>query len=112
MLSHSAASPDGPLGLERREKAARFSRLADDSAALMRSAGREPSGWLQEAANNAHLVPMSLYESLLPAFRALLDECEGDLDCFFAQATTISALGEEARAARLGELSGSQTPRP
>ncbi len=96
--------------VRRREKAARLSRLAADSAALMRSAGREPSGWLQDSPNNAHLVPMSLYESLLPAFRALLEECEGDLDDFYAKATTIAALDDEARAARLDELAGSETP--
>jgi len=101
-----------PVEVQRREKAARLARLAGDSAELLRGAGREPTGWLQDTPNNAHLVPMSLYEGLLPAFRALLEDCEGDLTRFYKQAATIAALDDESRAARLDELAGGETPRP
>lgn len=101
-----------PAEVLRREKAARLARLADDSAAMLQAAGRSPSGWLQDAPNNAHLVPMSLYEGLLPEFRALLGGCDGDLACFHAQAGRIAALDDDARAARLDELAGGEALRP
>jgi predicted aminopeptidase len=52
--------------------------------------------------NNAHIVPVAAYSELVPAFRRLLAQNEGDFPRFYAAARQIGGLGKESRAARLG----------
>jgi predicted aminopeptidase len=74
----------------RRDKRDRLRSLADEVAALMRSGGRDPGGWLQGELNNARLVPMMLYQGRLPEFRALFDACGQRIECFYAEARKLA----------------------
>jgi predicted aminopeptidase len=87
-------------------KAARFERLASDVRRELEDAGRDGGHWLSNDLNNARLLPMSLYDGFVPAFRNLLAECAGDIDCFYEQAIEISELEPDERNARLNELAG------
>lgn len=63
----------------RRGKQVRFERLASELP-------EEFKGDL----NNARLASLALYESRLPEFLALLDECDGRLSCFFERAEALA----------------------
>jgi predicted aminopeptidase len=52
--------------------------------------------------NNAHIVPVATYSELVPAFRQLLAEKQGDFPTFYSAVREIGGLGKEKRAARLG----------
>ena len=69
----------------RRRKAARLEVLGADLRATFEAAGRVVPAWVGEDLNNARLASMALYHGRVPEFRALLDECAGDLPCFYAR---------------------------
>jgi predicted aminopeptidase len=74
----------------RRRKAALFAGLRDHFRDLRRRwGGRGLEGWLTREVNNADLVSLATYHQQMPAFRALLDDCGGDLDEFFRRARTM-----------------------
>ena len=76
---------------KRRRKADRLAMLQQDIAAKLRAEGRDPGNWIAGELNNARLVPMILYEGRLDEFRALLEDCEQDLACFYAEAWALAA---------------------
>lgn len=80
-----------PPGMMLLDKKRVFRNLQKSFQALRkRWGGRGLEGWLTENLNNAHLVSLATYHQHLPAFRALLKECHGDLDLFFLRAKAIS----------------------
>ncbi len=81
----------------------RLDRLAEEIRAVYAAAGREVPRWPSQL-NNARIVSLTLYEGHLPAFRALLDGCDGDLSCFYTAARDLAAAGPEQRRRRLAEL--------
>ena len=85
-------------------KEQRLKSLSEDVTAELRKADRAPGHWLSGKLNNAHLIPMTLYEGRVPAFRALLAECNEDIACFYAQSRMLSDLDKPERDARLDEL--------
>jgi len=60
--------------------------------------------WFSQSLNNAQLNTIDTYYSLVPAFRALLKNCDGKLDRFFAEVETISKLKKDVRELQLNEL--------
>ena len=56
-------------------------------------------------ANNALLASIASYTELVPAFRALLEKNQGDLDAFYKAARDLGALEKSGREARLAALS-------
>lgn len=70
----------------RRQKGKRLDLLADDVTAEFRREGRDPTDWLSVDLNNARLASMTLYEGRLPEFRALFDQCDQSIDCFYEKA--------------------------
>ena len=60
--------------------------------------------------NNAKLVPLALYEAHVPAFRALLEQCEADFECFYADVKRIGGYDAERRAAELERLALTARP--
>ena len=76
------------------------SRVRDE----LQSAGRSVNHWLTNDLNNARLLPMSLYDGFVPAFRSLLAECDEDLACFYERAEEISEMSRDDREARLRAL--------
>ena len=90
----------------RQYKRQRLEQLTADAAKAYSAAEKPAPRWWSDDLNNARLASMTLYHGLLPAFRALLAECEADLQCFYAQAEAISELEPDARSARLAALEG------
>lgn len=66
-------------------KAKAFADLKQKLTILAKSDGNIPrlQKWLGQNFGNAHLAPVVLYNKYLPAFRALLEECNGDLPAFY-----------------------------
>jgi predicted aminopeptidase len=62
----------------RRAKETRLARLANELPAEF-----------QTDLNNARLASIGLYQSLVPEFRALYEECERDMRCFFDRASSV-----------------------
>jgi len=74
----------------RLQKSARLEALANDAVSLLENAGRDASGWRAESLNNARLASMVLYEGRVPEFRALLERCEEQIECFYAEAKALA----------------------
>ncbi len=60
--------------------------------------------WLGAPFNNARIASMVLYDGRLPAFRALLADCDGDLECFYSEAERLAELSKAERDAALDAL--------
>jgi len=74
----------------RLRKQARLDALADDVVRLLESEGRETSGWQAGKLNNARLASMALYEGRVPEFRAILERCDQQIECFYAEARMLA----------------------
>jgi predicted aminopeptidase len=85
-------------------KSERLGRLASEVRAELRAAGRTENHWLTGNPNNAHLLPMSLYDGQVPAFLALYAECGSELACLYDEAGELAKLDPAARQARLDSL--------
>ena len=78
--------------------------LAADVRAQLRSEGLSENHWLTGQLNNARLLPMSLYDSQVPAFLALYADCGSDLGCLYEEAGKIAKLDRQERDTRLAAL--------
>jgi predicted aminopeptidase len=74
----------------RQEKQTRLNAFAAKARALFSDAGEDAPQWLDHELNNARLVSTTLYHGRLQEFRGLLDECGGELQCFYSAATRLS----------------------
>ncbi|MEO1201865.1 MAG: aminopeptidase [Pseudomonadota bacterium] len=91
----------------RAAKAARLVALTEDIRAMYASEGRAVNErWIARPFNNARIASMVLYDGRLPAFRAMLDSCAGDLECFYAEAERLAELPKDERDAALDALAG------
>ena len=100
LIYESGDSPE----VMRNGKQRRLRQLADAALQAYADADRTAPDWWRNDLNNARLASMTLYQGLLPAFRALLAQCDGNLQCFYTEAKAISELDEADRAARLADL--------
>lgn len=75
---------------KRARKSRRLETLRSDVAARLEQSGRDPANWLSGELNNARLVSMTLYEGRLPEFRALLEACDQEVACFYAEARRLA----------------------
>lgn len=74
---------------KRRQKKLRLDSLAADVTVVFRREGRDPANWLSVDLNNARLASMTLYEGRLPEFRALFEQCEERIACFYEKARDL-----------------------
>jgi predicted aminopeptidase len=84
-----------------------FAKLDDEYGALKASWGGF-AGYdrlFARGANNALLASIASYSELVPAFRALLAQKDGDLAAFYAAAKELGKLQKPERDARLSALS-------
>ena len=96
---------------KRSRKAAIFAELKTDYAAL-RQSWNGFSGYDRFFAgelNNAHIVPVATYSELVPTFRRLLAESDGDFRRFYATVREIGGLNPVKRTARLGVAGSPQS---
>ena len=77
-------------GAKRLQKQARLHSLEEDAEGLLQRNGRNPTKWLNGGLNNARLVSMTLYEGRLPEFRALLDQCDQRIECFYDESRALA----------------------
>lgn len=103
-----------PIGDEdkRQLKADRLSRLRADIDRALKSEGRAASDWPNGELNNARLASMTLYDGWLPAFRQIIEDCDGDLSCFYSESEQLSRLEQADREARLTKLAVPCCPAP
>lgn len=86
-------------------KRAILGRLAEAVTGRLKQDERPPRHWLTTGElNNAKLVPLALYETYVPAFRALLAQCAGDFECFYAEVKRLGGYDAGRRAAELKSL--------
>lgn len=95
---------DIDVDTKRELKSARLEQLAADVRAQLRSEGLSENHWLTGQLNNARLLPMSLYDSQVPAFLALYADCGSDLGCLYEEAGKIAKLDRQERDTRLAAL--------
>lgn len=88
----------------RLRKAEILDELSASAEALIDANGMPVGNWLAAPLNNARLVSLNLYEGRLGAFKAILEECRNDLDCFYTRAEELANLSHEERNVRLNEL--------
>ncbi len=89
---------------EKRAAKARIFTDMQEEFARLKTAEPEFSGydrWFAQQLNNAHLASISTYTQLVPAFRALLTQQNGDMAQFFEVVTEMSKLPESERTAVL-----------
>ncbi|MES2626393.1 MAG: aminopeptidase [Pseudomonadota bacterium] len=98
----------GPLAeVEKRlEKNQRITRLRDDYA-LLKNEWHGYGGydaWFARDLNNAQLATVATYNSLVPAFNAMLSQANGDLDLFYQNVMQLKRLTPEERQQKLQML--------
>jgi predicted aminopeptidase len=89
---------------KKQHKGEHLTALVADARSEANRSGREPSGWLIDGLNNAHLISTTLYEGKLPSFRVLLSNCDEELNCFYDAAQELAGLDPSERTSRLDEL--------
>lgn len=95
----------------RRRKEETISQMVRDYHALKASWGGFTGydRWFDRRPNNAQIASVAIYTRLVPAFRALLREHDGDLPAFYAAVRKLAEMPKEARTAALearGERGG------
>lgn len=65
--------------------------------------------WMSGSLNNAQVSTISTYHAYVPAFQALLDECDNALKCFYDRAGKLAGLDTDARKAAIAALNPSDT---
>lgn len=88
----------------REQKVTILDRLSSDAEAIAELHGDAASNWLRPPLNNARLASIGLYESRVPAFHALYEQCEQDIGCFYDAAEELAELDRESREQALGVL--------
>jgi predicted aminopeptidase len=84
------ASAQGEADM-RTGKRQRLDALQRVLLAEFEAANSPAPAWVRGELNNARLASMVLYHGRLEEFRALLDDCQGDLPCFYAAARKRAA---------------------
>jgi predicted aminopeptidase len=95
---------------KRQEKARVLAALHDEYEDQRRldPAWTPYAGWFDSDLNNAKLNAVNLYEGLVPAFTALLESVDGDLERFYAAAADLGGLALDDRRHRLMAMAPGQ----
>jgi predicted aminopeptidase len=96
-------APNTEADEKRRRKAQVMNRLSAEADRLFVEAGIGASP-LGAPLNNARLVSLGLYESWVPAFKAVYEECARDIECFYRSSRELADLDPDKRSARLAML--------
>jgi predicted aminopeptidase len=63
--------------------------------------------WMQRGLNNARLASVATYYDYVPAFQALMQQSDGNLETFYGEVKILGTLSEEERFAKLKSLPSS-----
>ncbi|HEY2573700.1 MAG TPA: aminopeptidase [Verrucomicrobiaceae bacterium] len=96
-----------PVEALRQAKARELDAARREYAAMQRrgEADHTRDGWFGKQFNNARLASVATYYDLVPAFEAMLRNCHGDLERFYASVAEMRKLEMTERRRRLQELS-------
>lgn len=83
------------------DKRATKARIFDALRAELAQGSKHPERWRAQQLNNAQLASVATYTQLVPAFRALLAQQQGDMGKFYAVVKDMSALPQAERNAVL-----------
>jgi predicted aminopeptidase len=75
---------------KRLQKQERLRAFADAANKLFAATNNAAPQWLESELNNARLVSTTLYHGRIQEFRQLLEECDGDLSCFYSAASKLA----------------------
>ena len=111
---YSSGRPEAEM---RTAKAEVFAQLEHEYAALKASwdGWDGYDRWFDAPLNNARLIPSATYRGLVPAFRILLHESDGDLAAFYAACAALAELPRAERdfeMQRLLAIAGEPAPKP
>ena len=104
-----------PAEAKRAGKARLFAEMAADYSALKAERWGGWSGydrWFERGVNNAQLASVATYEELVPAFRALLAQQDGDMARFYGAVRKLAQLEQGERDAALAALTDNPMPPP
>jgi predicted aminopeptidase len=107
-------SSDVPPEEMRAAKADTFRLLVQEYEALKASwnGWNGYDRWFEPPLNNARLVPSATYRTMVPAFRILLHQADGDLEAFYRKCEALAALPWAERQAELRRLLAVAQQRP
>lgn len=88
----------------RSQKLSILNQLSEDTQSKIDESGLSIQNWLAPPLNNARLASFGVYDSNLPAFRAIMEMCSNELACFYEQSSVLAALDFEHRQERLTGL--------
>lgn len=83
------------------DKRAAKAQLLDALRAKLAHGSKHPERWLTQQLNNAQLASVATYTQLVPAFRALLAQQQGDMERFYRAVKDLSELPQVERNAML-----------
>jgi len=82
-------------------KRAAKARILEALRAELAQSSKHPERWLTQQLNNAQLASVATYTQLVPEFRALLAQQQGDMEKFYVVVKEMSALPQRERNAAL-----------
>ncbi len=87
-----------------------FDALAKDAGEYDATAYGGAGNWFGGILNNARLASIGLYEGRVAAFEVILNDCAGDLSCFYARAGDLAEMKSIDRDAELDRLAARGEP--
>lgn len=98
----------------RAQKAAAFAALKQRYSKMKQGQWQGYKGydaWMAQDLNNAHLAIIATYHEWVPAFQAVLSECQGKLACFYSRARQLGEMTPPARLAALSQYKARELAR-
>ena len=74
----------------RGQKQVRLQAFANAATELFAATSATAPAWLESELNNARIASTTLYHGRLPEFRQMLEECDGELTCFYKAAKMLA----------------------
>ncbi len=90
--------------LKRGRKKVLLDGLSAAAGRLIDASGRGAGNWLAAPLNNARLASLGLYEGRLGAFKAILQDCDERLVCFYAETEKLAELDRDQRNQRMDHI--------
>jgi predicted aminopeptidase len=90
--------------LKRERKQELLDDLSAAAARLIEASGSGTTNWLAPPLNNARLASLGLYEGRLGVFETILQNCNGQLACFYTETKQLAELDLDERERRLDQL--------
>ena len=90
--------------LKRLRKQEMLDNLSAAARRLLDDSGSGARNWLAPPLNNARLASLGLYEGRQGAFRSILRDCNGELDCFYTETRKLAELDQDDRERRLDQM--------